>query len=78
MATATLEDYYAILIQSLWRRVCARKALEGRACRVYEMLFDKHHQSYYYYHTITCESVWLKPKCLGENELDLCADTDTQ
>ena len=68
---ATLEDYYAILIQSARRRVLARRRLEAVAVEVFEMLWDPCHEEYYFFHTATGESLWAKPKCLGERELPL-------
>lgn len=65
------EDEAALLITGLFRARKARLQIKALCEGLYEKVFDEASGCFFYYNKRTGESVWDKPKALGDDDLEL-------
>jgi hypothetical protein len=66
-------DHEATVLQRMYHKWRARRALTETAMSVYEKLYDPNSKRYYYYNVKTDMSSWRKPLSLGSKEPRLCS-----
>ena len=59
----------SVRIQVLWRSKVARRELRKMIKATYKKMFDENTGVSYYYNTRTGESMWEKPKALGNMDV---------
>jgi hypothetical protein len=59
-------DQAALRVQNMWKKRKARQFFRGVFRLAWDKRFSRKNNQYYYYHKATGDSVWEKPKKLGE------------
>jgi GH18 family chitinase len=65
------DDEAATALQGMWRRRQARIAIRKMVSKDYEKVWDEDYSAFFYYNKKTGASEWVKPRLLGNTDLDV-------
>jgi len=73
---AWTDDEAAVALQGMWRRRKARIAIRKMISQEYEKCWDDEYQCFFYFNKATGASEWVKPKMLGDTDLEVAGQQE--